>query len=96
MPVVLPIACWITVPLVFVRKGFPWRIAFLSASIVWGVLLTFLTEGFSLFHALAREYLALAWAGAALIAVVCLFVVEAKERLTSWVPFSRSEKALIC
>ena len=49
-----------------------WRCSFLLASIVWGVLLTVITELLSLFHILVYEWVIGLWALAGLITLIIL------------------------
>jgi 4-amino-4-deoxy-L-arabinose transferase-like glycosyltransferase len=94
MYVLLPIVCWGAIVFVFVKRGMSKRGAFLSASIIWGVLLTSITELLSLFNALTKEGIAFSWAGMALISSAFFFLTVKKEAHLSFASPSRVEKAL--
>jgi hypothetical protein len=45
----------------FRRLRFGWRLAFCSATIAWGLMLTFLTEALSVLHLITRNGLGIGW-----------------------------------
>ena len=68
----LVLPAWIAAFLIFRRVLLDWREAALSACIVWGIIVIVLTEGLSLFHALAFVPLVVVWG---LISSVSLAVI---------------------
>ncbi len=68
----LVLPAWIAAFLIFRRVLSDWREAALSACIVWGIIVIVLTEGLSLFHALAFVPLVVVWG---LISSVSLAVI---------------------
>jgi len=94
MYVLLPLVSWGAIVFVFVKRGMSLCAASLSAAIVWGVLLTFITELLGLFNALTKEWIALSWTVATLITIVFFFFSAKKETRLLLAPLSRSEKAL--
>lgn len=94
MLILLPIACWAAITIVLVKRGMPGRAAFLAASVVWGVLLTFVTEVLSLFGALSKEWIALSWGGATLAGIVVFFADGNRGSRPSLAPVSRADLAL--
>lgn len=73
----LPFLFWLFILLNFNRKGLSWRISFLSASVVWGVLLTAVTEILSIFRQINFISLVLFWGLAG--AVSALIFISTKD-----------------
>jgi hypothetical protein len=92
MLTLLPIACWEALFLVFAKRARSRRAAFLAASVIWGILLTVITELLSIFGALTKEGLAFSWGGAAIITCVFFFFV-AKKNYPPLKSFSRTDRA---
>ena len=57
----LILPAWFAALLIFRRSFSDWREAALAASVVWGVVVVVMTEGLSLFHALAFVPLLVSW-----------------------------------
>ena len=71
---IIPLICFTCIFLIIYRMPdkYGWRCSFLLASIVWGVLLTVITELLSLFHILVYEWVIGLWALAGLITLIIL------------------------
>lgn len=59
--VLLPVASWVILFLIFRQDDDDWRRSLLSASVVWGCILTLITETFSLFSWITFPGLVIAW-----------------------------------
>jgi 4-amino-4-deoxy-L-arabinose transferase-like glycosyltransferase len=90
----LPITCLAVIVLVLVKRGMSGRAAFLSASIVWGVYLTIVTELLSLFGALTKGWIALAWGGATAVGIAVFLAIGKQGARPSRAPLSRADLAL--
>lgn len=69
----LPVICWLFIALTLYKRGQDGRTAFLSASVIWGVLLTGGTEALSLFRGFTFSSAAIFWLSATLISVIIFF-----------------------
>ncbi|XWK88880.1 MAG: hypothetical protein U7127_02110 [Phormidium sp.] len=61
MPAILPLAVLIILFLIYRQKNYSWRSAILSSAVVWGALLTFITEILSLLKILTFGWLLGIW-----------------------------------
>ncbi len=78
MWIFLPVTAWILLFLLF-HKNNCWRISTLLAALVWGVILTAITEFLNLFKAINFWALLLAWALTNIILVVFYFKLNGKR-----------------
>lgn len=68
--VVFPVIFWLFIALALYKKGQTWREAFLSAAVLWGVVLIGATEGLSFWRSLTFTTVAIFWGSAALISII--------------------------
>ena len=61
MPAISPLICWLLIYLVIWSNQQDWRASYLTSVIVWGVMLTGLTEVLSVFQLLNFQSLLLSW-----------------------------------
>ena len=95
MLTLLPILCGGVIGLFCAKRETSKRAAFLTASIIWGVLLTCITEALSLIGALSTEGLSFSWGGAILLFSALLFLkTQKKERHFLPGQLSRTDMAL--
>jgi hypothetical protein len=92
----VPILCWFSCVLLFVKRSAEWRSSFLIAAIIWGFLVTAFTEFLSFFDLLNSAWLSACWASASAF-IFFLFFISEKKRLTTWEgnPYSAVEKGLL-
>ena len=87
----VPLIPFLALLLGYRRRGLPWRPSFLVAAIWWGTLVTVITEGLSLFRAVALPGMVGAWLAAG--AATCLFAAggSATLRPKLWSSFAGPE-----
>lgn len=78
---ILPLLCFVLISLVFYMKlNSCWRSSFLSASIVWGLLLTTITEFLHIFNCITFGWFLGLWGIASLIsAFICLLPINEEK-----------------
>jgi hypothetical protein len=91
----LPILCWFLGVLLFVRRGFEWRAAFLTSAVLWGCLVTISTESLSSFDLLTTGGLALCWTVATVAALALNFRLKQPWRISAKLTFSPVEPGLV-
>ncbi len=69
----IPIICWFLLALILLKRGLCWRRSFLSASVVWGVMLTVMTESLSILKLLTFSWLLVCWGLATLISFLVYY-----------------------
>jgi hypothetical protein len=86
---ILPLLCFVLVFLVFYMKSNScWRSSFLSAYVVWGLLLTMITEFLNIFNCITFSWFLGLWGLTSFIsAYICLLIIK-KEKLI--IRFERS------
>ncbi|QSJ19644.1 glycosyltransferase family 39 protein [Nostoc sp. UHCC 0702] len=73
MLIILPIGSWIIIFIIFYKKGQNWRNSLISTSLVWGILITGITELFSYLKIISFAWLLGAWVLIDIILVsICL------------------------
>ncbi len=92
----IPIMAWFMFFRLLLNKGFGWRSAFLSASVIWGVLVTFLTEGLSLLEVLNRPCLTAGWVVATIVAGLLLFRANKLRKTTPIPVLPLGDKVIAC
>lgn len=91
MLAVLPLAALVLLSLLSHRRGKDWREAVLLASVLWGVLLTAMTEGLSAFRAISPISLTCLW-GTTALALGFLYFRRVSPRTLKVGGFPRWEK----
>jgi hypothetical protein len=93
---VLPIFCWFFSALLFARRDFEWRAAFLSAAVLWGGLVTAFTEFLSCFNLLTMRGLAFCWGITTAILLLLNFNLKRPWKVWGKYPLSSVETWLAC
>ncbi|MGZ9234835.1 MAG: ArnT family glycosyltransferase [Anaerolineales bacterium] len=85
MPVIALISFFVIVFLIFQKSkaGLDWRVSFLAASLVWGGLLTAITELLSLFRLIGFWEILGVWVISVSLALIFLFRINNKEKSIS-------------
>ncbi|WP_228045590.1 MULTISPECIES: ArnT family glycosyltransferase [unclassified Tolypothrix] len=78
MLLLLPIIFWLIIFSISIKYSESWRKSFMSTSIVWGVVLTFISEVLSQFHILNFLSILIAWSLLNCLALICqyLFLIK--------------------
>lgn len=72
----LPFCAYILITVLILKKSScGYRETFLRSSLIWGLAAVLLTEGLSIFHALTRENVAIAWGAGAVLFMALIFCV---------------------
>ncbi len=79
--VLLPFLAFVALFVNFRGRTGCWRSSLLKAAVIWGVLLTFITELLSIFRLLTQEWIAGAWAVALL--VLCLRLYRSHQQFAT-------------
>lgn len=91
MLVILPVISFGLILIVVAANQQDWRESVLATAVIWGVLLTAITEGLSLFDGLTRANVALAWMGVGGVALIIIWrqpprVIINPKALSAWWP----------
>ena len=92
----IPVIAWFIFFGLILNKKFGLRSSFLAASVIWGILVTFLTEGLSLLSALNRSCLITGWTVAAIAAGLLLFRANKLHKTTLIPGFLLADKVIVC
>ncbi len=92
----IPVIAWFIFFGLILNKKFGLRSSFLTASVIWGILVTFLTEGLSLLSALNRSCLITGWTVAAIAAGLLLFRANKLRKTTLILGLLLADKVIVC
>jgi hypothetical protein len=87
MFIIVPLLCFVLIFLCFLHKTgdtgtYPcWRRAFLSSALVWGILLTFITEILSAFEIFTFDYVLGLWVLASLVSGMIFWTLRKKNKV---------------